>query len=255
MSIVNEALKKVTREEKWAPQAEGRKFTFSARHLDRNKIIVISVLSILSILLIGLFVINNITGPLSNKRSGVHKTSTPITGREPNQTRGNLTEDKDSSLKIGNEASRLNQDGLKLYRAKRLSEAKEAFQRVINLQPDNAVAHNNLGLIYMEQGKGKEAEIRYKAALKANPDYPQALNNLALLYSKEGSYEEAIRLYKNALKIDPYYPEAHLNIAILLERSGYIEEAKRHYSSFVEYGQREAQEVILKVKNHLANLS
>ncbi|MEK6576700.1 MAG: tetratricopeptide repeat protein, partial [Nitrospirota bacterium] len=204
MSIVNEALKKVTREEKWAPQAEGRKFTFSARHLYRNKIIVISVFSILSILLIGLFVINNITGPLSNKRSGVHKTSTPITGREPNQTRGNLTEDRDSAPKIGNEVSRLNQDGLEFYRAKRFNEAKEAFQKVISLQPDNAVANNNLGLVYMEEGKGKEAEIRFKVALKANPNYPQALNNLALLYSKEGSYEEAIRLYKNALKIDPY---------------------------------------------------
>lgn len=255
MSIVNEALKKVTREEKWVPQAEGRTFTFSARHLDRNKIIVISTLSVLSILLIGFFVVNNVTGPISNKRSGVHKTSTTITGSEPNQARENLTEGRDIAPKIGSEVSRLNQNGLELYRAKRFNEAKEAFQEVLNLRPDNAVAHNNLGLIYMEEGKGKEAEIRYKSALKANPNYPQALNNLALLYSKEGSYEEAIRLYKNALKIDPYYPEAHLNIAILLERSGYIEEAKRHYNSFIEYGQRKGQEVILKVKNHLTNLS
>jgi tetratricopeptide (TPR) repeat protein len=255
MSIVNEALKKVTREEKWVPQAEGRKFTFSARHLDRNKVIVISTLSILSILLIGFLAVNSVTGPISNKRSVDHKTSTPITGREPNQTRANLTEDRDTAPNIANEVSRLNKDGLELYRAKRLNEAKEVFQRVINIQPENAVAHNNLGLIYMEEGKGKEAEIRYKVALKANPNYPQALNNLALLYSKEGSYEEAIRLYKNALKIDPYYPEAHLNMAILLERSGYIEEAKKHYNSFVEYGQRKGQEVILKVKNHLINLS
>ncbi len=255
MSIVNEALKKVTREEKWVPQAEGRKFTFSARHLDRNKIIAISILSILSILFVGFFVVNYVTGPISNKRSGDHKTSTPITGREPNQIRGNLPEARDTAPNIANEVSRLNKDGLELYKTKKLSEAKDLFQRAINIQPENAVANNNLGLIYMEEGRGKEAEIRYRVALKANPNYPQALNNLALLYSKEGSYEEAIRLYKNALKIDPYYPEAHLNMAILLERSGYIEEAKRHYNSFVEYGQRKGQEVILKVKNHLANLS
>ncbi len=49
----------------------------------------------------------------------------------------------------------------------------------------HTLAHNNLGLLYQEQGKLKEALVEYEAALKIDPKYEYAKNNrdavLALL--------------------------------------------------------------------------
>lgn len=251
MSIVNEALKKVTREEKWVPQTERRKFTFSARHFNRSRIVKILILSIFLILIISFFGANFISSLLFKNGS---KVDTLMSSKPPSQPKENLIGKKEDSTKILEKASRLNRQGLELYRTKRFNEAKEAFSKATSIQPGYAIAHNNLGLIYMEEGKAKEAEIKYRTALKANPNYPEALNNLGLLYAREGNYEEAIRLYKSAIKIRPDYSDAHLNLAILLERSGYIAEARRHYNSFIEFTPKEKQAAISKVKNHIANL-
>lgn len=258
MSIVNEALKKVTKEERWVPQAERRKFTFSAKHLTRNRIVKISILSIFFLLAISFVVKNLMPSLLSKNSSMVNKVNTRISGKSANQLKENPIDKIDKkyeSQRILEETSRLNQQGLELYRAKRFNEAKETFSRAINIKPGYATAYNNLGLIFMEEGNEKEAEIKYRSALKVNPNYPEALNNLGLLYAKQGNYDEAIRLYQSALNIKPDYPDAHLNLAILLERSGYIVEAKKHYNSFIEDAPKENRTAISKVRKHLVNLS
>lgn len=254
MSIVNEALRKATKVERQVPQAENRKFIFSARHYDRSIIAVISTLSIFLVLIVIFFGIHLMPDLFFKKGTMIIKAGPSITNKGPNQLNGNLIEKKDDASKIREEVSRLIRQGLELYRTRRFNEAKGAFSRAISIQPNNAIALNNLGLIYMEEGNEKEAEINYRTALKVNPNYPEALNNLGLLYARAGNYEEAIRLYKGALKIKPDYPDSHLNLAILLERSGYTAEARRHYVSFIENAPKEGKAAILKVKNHIANL-
>lgn len=254
MSIVNEALRKAAKAVPQVPEAEKRKFIFSARQRNITRIAIISTSSIFLILIVTFLGMNLMPDLLYKRGTIITKGGQILAGKTPSQPKGNLIEKKDDTSKIRGEVSRLIRQGLEFYRTKRFNEAKVAFSRAISIQPDNVIALNNLGLIYMEEGNEKEAEVRFRTALKDDPNYPEALNNLGLLYVREGNYEEAIRLYKSALKIKPDYPDAHLNLAILLERSGYIAEARRHYNSFIEYVPKEGQTAILKVKNHLANL-
>ena len=69
----------------------------------------------------------------------------------------------------------------------------------ISLKPDMSSAHNNLGLIYKESGRYKEAEKEYKEALRIDPKYVDAMNNLAVLYDYEGKHTEAAELLKRRL--------------------------------------------------------
>lgn len=55
--------------------------------------------------------------------------------------------------------------GVHSYRNNRLDEAGEAFKKALSLEPDNVVAHYNLGLVYVDGGKfdmaRQHAEVAY----------------------------------------------------------------------------------------------
>jgi superkiller protein 3 len=59
--------------------------------------------------------------------------------------------------------------------------AAAAFQRALELDPNYALAHNNLGIVLEAQGKRPEALRQYRLALDANPDYEDARFNLQRL--------------------------------------------------------------------------
>src|SRR5882672_11259327 len=73
------------------------------------------------------------------------------------------------------EAERLNQEGVSLYRAGRYNEALPLAKRIL--------------------------EIRENALGPDHPEVAQSLNNLALLYATKGDYAQAEPLYQRGLGI------------------------------------------------------
>ncbi len=71
--------------------------------------------------------------------------------------------------------------GLEALSAGDLAAAARSFYRVSESQPDCAEAHNNLAVVFFEQGRVDEAEVQLHAALRANPDYQLARRNLERL--------------------------------------------------------------------------
>ena len=69
-------------------------------------------------------------------------------------------------------------------------------------------AHYNLCLPNGELGMHQEQ------ALQIQPDNAQAHNDLGLAYSKSGKHRDAIKAFKEAILIKPDYAEAHYNLAI-----------------------------------------
>ncbi|MCK4738517.1 MAG: tetratricopeptide repeat protein, partial [Deltaproteobacteria bacterium] len=82
----------------------------------------------------------------------------------------------------------------------------------IKKAPNSAVAHNNLGNIYLESGLTDKAIKEYMEALRIKPAYEEATYNLATLYHQRGMLDEAIPLYERAIKLDPLYFSAHSNL-------------------------------------------
>lgn len=82
-------------------------------------------------------------------------------------------------------------------------EALEAWDMLLALDPDHAVAHHEKGLIYSRTGQPNEAIIALQASCAADPANPIAANNLAVMLSDAGRKGEALDQFRRALALQP----------------------------------------------------
>ncbi|MFN4233657.1 MAG: tetratricopeptide repeat protein [Bacteroidia bacterium] len=68
--------------------------------------------------------------------------------------------------------------GLALYNSGNFEEAIKTWQEVLKLNPNNAIAYNNIGSAYNLMKKWDEAIPYFNKALALNPDFQLAKNNL-----------------------------------------------------------------------------
>lgn len=115
-----------------------------------------------------------------------------------------------------------------------VSQAIEAYLKVLELNPEAAGALVNLGTIYYRQRKFGEAEKYYRQAIEADPSYPLAQFNLGNLYDEQGRVVEALDHYRRALHLNPQYADAHFNLALLCERSGETLKAVHHWKCYLK---------------------
>ena len=71
--------------------------------------------------------------------------------------------------------------------ADRSDEAITHYQRALEIKPDLAVAHDNLGVILAGHGQIDEAIDHYRKAVEIKPDYEEAHNNLGFLLLRKGA--------------------------------------------------------------------
>ncbi|MGD9781538.1 MAG: tetratricopeptide repeat protein [Kiritimatiellia bacterium] len=90
------------------------------------------------------------------------------------------------------------------------------FQQVISVVERNALAHGNLGMWYMEQGRWPEAEIHLQRSLEIQPKRNKARVNLANALVAAGRKKEAVRHYQAAVAEDLLSARALNNLAWLL---------------------------------------
>lgn len=64
-------------------------------------------------------------------------------------------------------------------------------------------AHNNLGVLYLQQGRLYEAAGEFEWARKLMPGHPDPRMNLALVLERAGHIDEAIATYRTALEVYP----------------------------------------------------
>ena len=119
--------------------------------------------------------------------------------------------------------------GEELARAGRTPDAIEEFRAALNLRPNYPDAQNNLGLALANTGQLEEAIQHYQEALRLNPGHADAHNNLGNALSNAGHLQEAIEHYKQALALNPKHATAHYNLGVALTRSGQLEDAIQHY--------------------------
>ena len=108
-------------------------------------------------------------------------------------------------------------------------EASEAFEKVIEINPDYVDGHSNLGVTLQEQGKLDESIMSFKKALSLKPDYTEAHFNMGVTLKEQGKLEKAIEAYRKALALNPDYAEAYNNMGATLQGQGKLEEAIEAY--------------------------
>jgi tetratricopeptide (TPR) repeat protein len=133
------------------------------------------------------------------------------------------------------EAERWFQRGLELEQsAAPLEEIREAYDKALELDPKSAGALVNLGTLYFNARKWKEAEQFYVRAIEVDPDYALAQFDLANLYDERGDRAKAVEHYGAALRLSPSYADAHYNLALLYQGSNQTMKAVHHWTAYLK---------------------
>ncbi len=101
----------------------------------------------------------------------------------------------------------LNQ-GLVLYREKRVEDALRLFLEAFELQPSSALAANNVGFAYFKLERYPQALEWYGKTLALDPRRAVAHLNLGEAHEKLGHQEKAGAAYRRFLELAPEHPGA-----------------------------------------------
>ena len=107
-------------------------------------------------------------------------------------------------------------------------QARQAYQRALELDSGLPDAHVNLGRQFHIAGELGRAEPHYREAVRLDPDDPTPHFNLGVLLEELVRREEAVHAYRQAILRDPDFADAHCNLGLLLESLGRRQEAVRH---------------------------
>ncbi|MEY2438786.1 MAG: protein O-mannosyl-transferase [Verrucomicrobiota bacterium] len=152
-----------------------------------------------------------------------------------------------------------NRLGQRYFDQGRHVEAAENFRRAVELKPELADNHNQLGLAYCRLERFDEGIAQYREALRLkersftpaqSASMATVRTNLANALTVTGNrisesaptlpgqamqrYAEAIREYEKALELQPGHPAIHRNLGILLARLGKYPEAIRQLRAALE---------------------
>ena len=123
----------------------------------------------------------------------------------------------------------LAQKSLQLHQAGQLQEAETVYRQILDIKPDFAEAHSNLGTVLQDLGRMDEAVPSYHKALAINPDYAEAHYNLGIAFKELGRLEESVASYQKALAIKPDHADAHNNLGNAFKDMGKLDEAVASY--------------------------
>lgn len=112
-------------------------------------------------------------------------------------------------------------------------QAMAAYQRVLELEPDHAAAHINLGTLYYNRQDYAAAEQHYRRAIQIDPRYALAHFDLGNVLDETGRVAEAIETYLTALRLAPTYADAHYNLALAYEKMKEPRKALKHWQAYV----------------------
>jgi tetratricopeptide (TPR) repeat protein len=111
-----------------------------------------------------------------------------------------------------------------LYLSDRKTEARQALEQAVALQPDNTLGLFLLGVLSDEAGDSAAAGNYYKQVLEHEPGHGGAHFFLANHYWREGDYPDAARHYAAAIADDPRNVPARLLYLDTLDKTGAPEE-------------------------------
>lgn len=115
--------------------------------------------------------------------------------------------------------------GLTWKQAHVYESSETLYRDTLAKNPDAWLAHNNLGVVLMGDGRVVEARAHFDETLRLYPGFPQGQNNMGALLEMTGRGREAESRYREALRLRPGYYDAQVNLGRLLGKTHRLEEA------------------------------
>lgn len=104
--------------------------------------------------------------------------------------------------------------------SKKLREAEAALREALEMEPNSAMLHLNLGNLQDQSGRKDEALKSYLKALALDPASLNANYNLGLLYVELGKNQEARQAFEAALKLAPEDEDTQKQLRQVIKKMG-----------------------------------
>lgn len=106
--------------------------------------------------------------------------------------------------------------------------ARPIYDQILKLQPDNAVALNNLAYLKAEEGSDLDQALTYATlAVQKAPNVPAITDTLGYVYIKKSMSQDAAKLYRTLVTKEPANPLFRYHLAMVLQQLGDRASAKK----------------------------
>jgi tetratricopeptide (TPR) repeat protein len=102
------------------------------------------------------------------------------------------------------------------------------FEHALAVTERNALAHINLGVAYLNDGRLDDAARELTRAIEIHPGSAEAHSSLASVRARQGRPDEALELYRAALRLDPGSSATHKDLGRFLLETGDPDQALVH---------------------------
>jgi tetratricopeptide (TPR) repeat protein len=134
--------------------------------------------------------------------------------------------------------------------------ARDRFERVLRIDPEAAVAANNLAWIYAERGGNLDVALHLaQTAQKRLPGIAQVNHTLGYIYYKKELVSLAIRTFKLSAENDPGNPLYQYHLGLAYAKAGETTNAKQSLSRALAVksdfaGAQEARDLLRSLELH-----
>jgi Flp pilus assembly protein TadD len=126
-----------------------------------------------------------------------------------------------------------NDRGVSLDSLGRHDEAIACLKKALEIEPDDAVAHNNLGAALYAKGDLDGAIAEFRTAIRLQPGYAMAHTNLGNALKAKGDLDGAIAEYRAAIRLQPDRADARTNLGNALKAKGDLDGAIAEYRAAI----------------------
>jgi tetratricopeptide (TPR) repeat protein len=113
------------------------------------------------------------------------------------------------------------------------TEAIDAYDRALRVDPAKIDALLNCGTLHYENGSFEKASEYFGRAISLEPDSALAHFNLGSVLEEVGDLDAARKHLRQAVRLDPNYPDAQYNLAYVCEKLGAFAEAREHWRAYL----------------------
>jgi predicted O-linked N-acetylglucosamine transferase (SPINDLY family) len=139
--------------------------------------------------------------------------------------------------------------GLALCAAGRFEEALRAHATAVRLEPKHPDLQYNYGNTLLAVDDTDAAIRAYQTALQIAPKWPVARNMLGVAYAQAGQTDDAIAAFERAIAEDPNYSDAYNNLGNAYKEQGSLDQAIAAYRKSLSINPADAE-----VRSNLINL-
>ena len=131
------------------------------------------------------------------------------------------------------------------------------YDKLIELDPDNADSYHERGDFYYEMGEYGKAIPDYSRAIELGSRYASAYFNRAYAYGEMGDYDKAIADYSKAIELNPSDAQAYYNRGLDYQNKGEVSKAVNDLEKCIELSTdpdltKDTQQALFEVKNSRA---